>query len=392
MHDPSPGRWRKRVDSYQLEFDRLRQRLIGVNVAAGATTLGDALDLLERVTRELGPGGKYSTRSQVGALPPHLSLLDGLVDLIRRFNVEALAASPPGYTDWQKRLLIDWSCGASSYLTGYLLLSPRTKLFLADAALAADVVCSDNAPLQGEDLGHLPFPQTWLEFDEPVPIARGFTRVLNAVAAVFYSHASGLRFVSLLAPGGRDELRENSVTLLFWGEKLLHLDAPQVLRDSLGGVDDPAEFETQIRTACRNLYDFLTSRSFDYAKEERPHKDLTAIKRFRHLQGGLAQGVREYRRVRVNREVVGAPPAGAYAETLAIGTETAAEVPGCFHRWVYCRACGDLHRHDLIGRPCRKCAATVGPTANLRVERYWHPPYLRGSGKIKEYVRHLLES
>jgi hypothetical protein len=65
------------------------------------------------------------------------------------------------------------------------------------------------------------------------------------------------------------------------------------------------------------------------------------------------------------------------------------EVPGKFHEFVYCAACGDLHRHDLLGRECRKCGKTVGPRTNLRIEKYWHHPYLAGppDAPIKEVVR-----
>jgi hypothetical protein len=65
------------------------------------------------------------------------------------------------------------------------------------------------------------------------------------------------------------------------------------------------------------------------------------------------------------------------------------EVPGKFHEFVYCAKCGDLHRHDLLGQACRECGETVGPRTNVRIEKYWHHPYLAGppGAPIKEVVR-----
>ena len=64
-------------------------------------------------------------------------------------------------------------------------------------------------------------------------------------------------------------------------------------------------------------------------------------------------------------------------------------VPGTFHRCVYCAACGDVHRHDLIGQPCRNCDKQVGPHENIRVEKYWHGPHYRGPEDVetRDHVR-----
>ena len=303
----------------------------------------------------------------------------------------------------------EWSSVIGAFLSETLLLSDRTRLFVLDADLMRDVIASRNDPIQGDDLGLLPFPQMWVEFDETVEFARGFTRPLNVQAAGLWAVGnSPLRLIYLLSDvpcktGGvksgasRDGQRllecNAALYLLFWGNQRILGTADRELAEHLGFEPDAGHPHwqcvlDQAQTSAKNLYDFLTCRSFDYVTKERDAKDYTKIKKYQHLQGGLAKGARHYRMVKVNQEIL-------KHEDLPGGERTEAPfsvaVPGCFHRWVYCKSCSDTHRHDLIGSPCRKCGLTVGPSANITVHKYWHPPHTRGQGPQKEYVRNLVD-
>jgi len=66
-------------------------------------------------------------------------------------------------------------------------------------------------------------------------------------------------------------------------------------------------------------------------------------------------------------------------------------IPGAFHKWVYCRSCGRVHRHDLVGRPCRNCKKEVGPVSNIEIKKWWHEEYWRGEGEVKQTVREMRE-
>jgi hypothetical protein len=382
-------RWRDAIDRHDLWFDRQRLFYLGHTAAAGAKTLEAAIGLLDGDGRHQAPGGKLCHLLGPKILPRE-SIVDGYLRLAR---ANLAQNDPAAFHRWTAVLTI--------HLEKILLLSGATRLFVTEAELAQDVLRSRNDRLSGDEFDALPFEQTWVEFDSPVRVAAGPTRWLEAVGAGFWKVANTpLRLLTFATGFAAPGYTKMQVSALFWGQRRLLFNAPAPLQAHLGfDVDlsvpdavlpDQEEFERfigEVEVAAKNLYDFLTSRTFDYVECRRPPKDLTKIKRFRHLQGGAAAGIREYRRIRINKEVVKDRPGGEPPEW--IGQPTRVEMPGVFHRWFYCRACGDCHRHDLLGAPCRKCGTKVGPTANLRIERYWHPPHVRGTGKLKEYVRHL---
>ena len=307
---------------------------------------------------------------------------------------------------WEETVVCaELSSFAAAFLSEALLISERTRLFVLGSNLMRDVVASRNDPIQGDDLGLLPFPQMWVEFDAPVEFARGFTRPFNVIGAGLWCVPnSPLRLIYLVSdlmcskgevtPGGHRLVEaQAALFLLFWGNQRILGTADRELSMHLGFDPDAGHPHWQCmlesaQTSAKNLYDFLTCRSFDYVTKERQAKDFAKIKRYQHLQGALAKGARHYRMVKVNQEILKHEdfPGGERTET-----PFSVDVPGCFHRWVYCRACGDTHRHDLIGSACRKCGLTVGPTANITVQKWWHPPHTRGSGPKKEYVRNLVD-
>jgi hypothetical protein len=279
---------------------------------------------------------------------------------------------------------------------------------VTDGDLIRDVVGSRNEPLSGEDMDHLPHAQTWVEFDRPVPFATVPEQTMNVQAVGLWSIPdTPLRMAYVLSDvpvelGDIPNLTQTNAErlvhgnaalfLLFWARRRLLGTMDAELSTHLGydphkhSFDFYGRFLTEASTSVKNVYDFLTSRSFDYTKAERPARDVSKFNRFKHLQGGKSICPRDYRMVHVNKEVVH----GHGAPSEAIGTSCSVEIPGVFHRLVYCKTCGDLHRHDLIGHACRKCGLTVWPSANLRIERYWHSPHKRGSGPLKEIVRHMV--
>ena len=301
---------------------------------------------------------------------------------------------------WEETLsFAELSSFAAAFLSEALLISERTRLFVLDSNLMRDVVASRNDPIQGDDLGLLPFPQMWVEFDAPVEFARGFTRPFNVIGAGLWCvGTSPLRLIYLVSdvmcskgevtPGGHRLVEaQASLFLLFWGNQRILGTADRELSMHLGFDPDAGHphWQCMLDQEPLRLPDLPLVRLRDQGEGSEGLREDQAIPA---PPGCLAKGARHYRMVKVNQEILKHEdfPGGERTET-----PFSVDVPGCFHRWVYCRACGDTHRHDLIGSACRKCGLTVGPTANITVQKWWHPPHTRGSGPKKEYVRNLVD-
>jgi hypothetical protein len=150
--------------------------------------------------------------------------------------------------------------------------------------------------------------------------------------------------------------------------------------------------EATINGACiriaRNLWDFVTSRSICYEHVQRkPHR--LSGKTTGRISDRQSNSDRHVSLLFISRDskspandnTAHRPPLRPWDHQI--------EVPGTFHEFVYCAKCGDLHRHDLLGQACRKCGEVVGPRINLRVEKYWHSPYVKGpeGTSLKNVVR-----
>lgn len=431
-------KWRTRIEGYDLIYDLDRRELLSLAAKHGATTPADAEAWWHDMTKVVLPGSP-GNKLREDPIRPGESVVDGYCRLFRDFEAaggvlavkggnnlanyqellqKALQPAPlltqgVGMVPWHNTLTgTEWAACTAAYLTEVLLLSNRTHLFVADADLVGDVVRSTNTPIIGEDLDLLPFPQTWVEFERPVKFANGYPGAGNlevSAVGLWSVGNSPLRLAVLKTPirltvglnhdgshGERLIFGSAALFLMFWGRTRILCTADHELATHLGSdqkLDDCRNPDWQrvindASIAAKNVYDFLTSRSFDYIDAQRPQHDFSKIKRFRHVQGGMAQGQRHYKRVTLNKEVQRYQP-GTGREPEWIGEPHSVDMPGCFHRMVYCLACGDTHRLDLIGESCRKCGVKVGPTANIEVARYWHSPHRRGSGPLRDYVRQM---
>jgi hypothetical protein len=162
-------------------------------------------------------------------------------------------------------------------------------------------------------------------------------------------------------------------------------------RIQMGLGSDPV-LEQRISDECkrvaRNLWDFVTSRSINYDRIKRkPARHLPDRELPQHTQGLRSQLDREVFHLYLTREMSRAE--GEHSRQLPPPWGYRVEVLGKLHHLVYCGKCGDLHRHDLLGTPCRKCGEIVGPRANVRIEKSWHHPYFVGpeGAPVKDVVR-----
>lgn len=323
--------------------------------------------------------------------------------------------------------LIDFIDSAVTHLHIDLLVNQKTELMVVDSHLAKRVIAANNEPLRGEDLYFVPFERMILEFSEPIDLIALDGNVVKAVAVGFYKNLEAQAYAinwytDLKVPMGWD--CRSAVSICFSPYGLSRILFDLTTREKLGLTREEYGFsylgsaivvndkdpkykekvqayrnrfdlaKRQLEIKSRNIWDFVTSRNISYESCERPSRDWSAkIKKYKHLQGRMDLGPRTFRVLSVNKDIVTYPP--GTGQTTSLGDRQ--HVPGHFRKLVYCKRCHGLHRHDLIGMPCRKKCQNlglseqellVGPADNITVEKFWVEDYWRGpeDGPVKQVV------
>lgn len=289
--------------------------------------------------------------------------------------------------------------GALGWCAVHILRSPDTHLMLLDDKTAKAVADSSNSEITAAELQHLPHNPCLIEFYRPIEVAENVKRGVRLRAVGFEAVGDSDAPAAVVSfyldywqttnqDGGRFPA---TICVWFGGFCVTLIDA--AVRIQIGILPD-SQLEETITNACvriaRNLWDFVTSRSIRYEQVRRKtHRHAKSVPQ----QSSVPQSKsdREVSLLFISRD----------SKTSASDTTTdrppfrpwdhRIEIPGSFHEFVYCAKCGDLHRHDLLGQACRKCGELVGPRINLRVEKYWHSPYIKGpeGTPLKNVVRDL---
>ena len=366
-------------------YDTMRQLLsqrwenTGIEIAAIydlATTHAGDMRPLDVKLRELGRDGLLYIANNTKSILTKLN--DGLPGPITQGTGEPVVAIGDALTTAIQN-------GASEHLIGeyarYMQAAALSELIFGDKP--AELVVSERDTVEQilqstrtasrpMDLWHTPFEQVWWEFSSCVTIGGVPCR-----AAVFYaSKAKNCTFGALLSKGGL------AYRAFSWGE---------TSGARTGCVDAPFQrgIEQAYLDALGTLWDYLTSRNIARSDHKRTSGCVQRIK-------AKAQPMPEGKKgsTSVARHVIyfhHIEPTGKSSALSGPNNGLAYKVlvPGTFHRWVYCMKCDDVHRHDLLGQPCRRCGVLVGPAENVRVEKYWHCPHYKGpeDGETRESVR-----
>jgi|GEM_PF-5538119 len=389
---------RHRAYHHQLWIDKVRDEL-------DRTYTADEFEQtvkLEALARLLGP---RVSREYLMTLPPErlaqAFMMHGLADRMPVVAMNSLKAR--GYPQRVPTIPDDWPacetavCGALNWCSFDILRNPDTQVMLLDDRTAKAVARSRNQGITAAELQHLPHNPCLIEFYRPIEIAEtvkhgvrlravGFEAVgtEEAPAAVvgFYLDywqavpQTGTRWPATLG-------------IWFGGFNVVTIDGSA--RTQIGFEADSIT-EAGIMEVCkrvgRNLWDFVTSRSINYeAVKRQRHKHPLQGDRPQHIQGLHSKLDREvfFMYLSHDSKAPAEKAAGGHPSLLPYRFE----VLGKFHYHVYCAKCGRQHRHDMLGQPCRKCLDIVGPRANVRVEKFWHQPYVIGpeGAPFKEVVR-----
>lgn len=311
---------------------------------------------------------------------------------------------------------------AMIYAIATQLVLGDTNIFLIDNEIIYSLINMErDRHIRYDDLQQLPFDEFYIEFDKPVTLGKNFESIAmgvyshpNAYTIIFYSnHVGGIftavektetgefikshRKVPLKAPPYLDIL---GIHICKNGTfQVKDVNEEYEIENYIGqsippNYDHDSEYieeslDDQLLRITYNVLRFLVCRNINYDKQRRPPlKPNPAIHGYTHKQGQQANLARDYRHIKINREV---RPYGTGHKATELAFRV--HMPAVIRRLVYCKECGDLHRHDLKGQPCRKCGKTVGPHKNIDIHEIYIPDYWKGpeDAPTQQHARHLTQ-
>lgn len=388
---------RHRAQFRQLWIDKVRDQL---EMAGNARQLEFAV----RITALAALSGVDGNR--INKLPPEVIAMElknyGMVGSLQDIAIRSLKAR--GYPERELTVADDWeSCqvrvgAALNWSCANLLRSPETQIMLLDDRTATAVAHSKNVPITAAELQHLPHNPCLIEFYRPIEIAETVKRGVRVRAVGFHSVGEADAPASVMCfyldywePSSKGGGRWPA-TIAFWFGGIHAMNVDNAARVQIGFQRGSA-IEGAIIDSCkyvaRNLWDFVTSRSIRYEQVER--KPIRRNSDQSQSNPGAATLDRQVSFLYLSRDCHTTEPNGSQVRGPVRPWDHRIEVPGTFHEFVYCAKCGDLHRHDLLGQNCRHCGEVVGPRINVRVEKYWHSPHVKGpeGTPLQEVVRDL---
>ena len=276
--------------------------------------------------------------------------------------------------------------GALSWCAVHILRSPDTHIMLLDDKTAKAVAGSSNSEVTAAELQHLPHNPCLIEFYRPIEVAEKVKRGVRLRAVGFESVGDTDAPAAVVSfyldywqktnqQGGRFPA---TICTWFGGFCLTSIDTAVRVQVE---IESDSQLEGTITDACvriaRNLWDFVTSRSIRYEQVQRKSRRQSGSIPGR-ISEPQSKSDREVLLLFISRDSKSPVGDDKTDRPTPRPWDHQIEIAGTFHEFVYCAKCGDLHRHDLLGHACRKCGEVVGPRINLRVEKYWHSPYIKG--------------
>lgn len=301
-----------------------------------------------------------------------------------------------------------------------------TNIMLLDRGTMQDIINSKQGQqISCNDMEHLPFDKFYIEFDQPVQIVDKFQAVAMGIQThhnqqsytiVFYSDEPGglwaantqtsngakKQMVTQKPPVKAPPYKEMLMMHMCRGGDYINNQnkqvgeyvgshIPEYYQVMINGVPvtngkQGTTITQELLRITRNVWDFVTCRNINYQPRKRSALK-TNQRQHKHLQGKQAALPRDYRLIKVDRQETN------YDQGTGKQTQLAhlVKIPGHFRKLIYCKQCNDLHRHDLIGKPCRDCEQIVGPIANINVIKTWVTPHWKGpeDAPIQELVREI---
>ena len=395
----------------------------------------------------------------LGPTPELDNPIDEMVEVLVKYGAGlAMLTNKPDEIPIEAKL-VEYLIGfeqALLYTIATELVLGDTNIFLLDSDTMYNVMATSNDLISLEDMLRLPFDRVYIEFDKPVTLLPGrdggkvyydtiikpgathweepkpitdqpFEMVAMGLyahksqqfcSAVFYSDKVGGSYREIIMdPATGIAQYTNQTTKApvhappFLDIIAIHItnhDIQMQLSNETNPVEgyvgylgpqgisygDISETYAPLLAIVRNVWRFLTCRNINYDPKRRPHlKPNPAIHGYTHKQGQQANLARDYRQINVDRTVK--QPYGTGHKTTELAFRT--HMPAVYRRLVYCKTCGDLHRHDLKGTSCRECGKIIGyyqsdrPHINMDIHEIWIPDYWTGpeNAPIQQHARHM---
>lgn len=289
-----------------------------------------------------------------------------------------------------------------------------TNIMLLDRGTMQDIINSKQGQLIScNDMEHLPFDKFYIEFDQPVQIVDKFQAVAMGIQThhnqqsytiIYYSEEPARHnciakskhpvkappykemLMMHMCRGGDYIDNQNKQIGEYVGSHIPEYYQVTINGQPVTNGKQATTITQELLRITRNVWDFVTCRNINYQPRKRPNLK-TNKRQYKHLQGKEAALPRDYRIIKVDRQQT------HNDQTTGQQTELAHQVkiPGHFRKLIYCKQCTDLHRHDLIGKPCRDCEQIVGPIANINVVKTWVTPHWKGpeGAPIQQIVRQI---
>lgn len=276
-----------------------------------------------------------------------------------------------------------------------------SELIILDQETANIILRAEGDKIKLDDFDHMPAQNLMIELDQGVTIDEIHPSPIGLIEYAQIRSQTNVLNICHFVTIDLDDI------YLFWFNETFHyigLNNKSRIYDqrlkTASPIDPHSKYidTTQIETAAKNVLDYIRHRYIDYEPTIRPKQKCNSKRRPLNLRNKITLPKRRYIMISMSRrEKEKAKTASSWTLQHLI------TILGKYHNLVYCKQCNEkhqqqkqvktgIHKHSLIGHPCRICKEIVGPIHNILIKRKWVPKHEKGpkNGIKINYGRHLV--
>lgn len=156
----------------------------------------------------------------------------------------------------------------------------------------------------------------------------------------------------------------------------------------------------ELKVIAKNVLEFVRNRYINYEPVKRPAIKYNNKRRPINFRSKMTLSTRRYRLITINRQ-----ERERIVKKKSWTLQYLIRILGKYHSYVYCKRCREsfelgesvktgMHKHSLIGKPCRICGEIVGPNYNVIYKKRWVPEHEKGpkDGITVKLGRHIVSN